>query len=74
MKCVEVDARGLGPKLAIAIARRALTISCGKPVIMSFDSPESRDKVIEFAQGRKLSCIVGEQDGCYRVEIARHAG
>ena len=41
---------------------------------MSFDSPESRDKVIEFAQGRKLSCIVGEQDGCYRVEIARHAG
>ncbi len=71
MNFVEVDAKGLEPKLAIAIAKRALMISCGKPVIINLDSAESKDKVMEFAEGRKLSCIVGEQGGLFRLEIRK---
>lgn len=71
MNFVEVDAKGLEPKLAIAIAKRALMISCGKPVIITLDSAESKDKVMEFAEGRKLSCIVGEGGGLFRLEIRK---
>lgn len=71
MNFVEVDAKGLEPKLAIAIVKRALMISCGKPVIITLDSAESKDKVMEFATGRKLGCIASGQEGCFRLEIRK---
>ena len=71
MNFVEVDAKGLEPKLAIAIAKRALMISCGKPVIITLDSAESKDKVMEFATSRKLSCVASRQEGCFRLEIRK---
>jgi len=52
MNYVEVDATGLTKALAVAIVRRAMSVSSGKPVVVTFDDETVREHINSFANGK----------------------
>lgn len=53
MNYVEVDARRLTKALAIAIVSRAMSVSSGKPVVITFDDETVRDHVASYTGSKR---------------------
>jgi hypothetical protein len=72
MNEVEVDARGLDKRMAGEIARRAIDVSGGRPVIVKVGLGEPEEAVRKAAALKRRNVIQrASEPGCAVLELAK---
>lgn len=65
MEGIDVDAKGLDPKLCVNITKRAMSMSSGKPVRVVTDNAASKEAIRSFAELKRWNVTESsDETGC----------